>query len=471
MTNHLRVTVAAALMMASMFALSARVNASQSPPAPGRPPIATAKAIGATQSQQDTETLSRDIVNDLKSQNFDKVEARYSDRVAQALPHGKLAAVWDQLAAQVGSFKSIRKIELSEAEGIHLAKVTCDFERAALAIRLAFDADSRIAGLFFAAAEPATSLWTPPEYAHQASFDERTVIVGQDPVHLTGTLTLPTGKGPFPAVVLVHGSGPNDQDETIGPNKVFKDLAWGLGSQGIAVLRYNKRTFQHPASFKGEFTVEEESVQDARAGVSLLAGRPEIDPNRIFVVGHSLGAMLAPRIAKHDAQVAGIIIMAGNTRPLDELLVEQVKYQVSLAGKATPEGEKQIAEAEKSAAEIRNPGLTGGQTVDMLDAHIPGSYILDLRGYDPGRTAASLKIPILVLQGARDYQVRTVDFEGWKRALAGDARASFHLYPNLYHLFIPVPASDATALSTREDYQKPGHVAPEVITDITGCRA
>jgi fermentation-respiration switch protein FrsA (DUF1100 family) len=178
--------------------------------------------------------------------------------------------------------------------------------------------------------------------------------------------------------------------------------------------------------------------------------------------------MLAPRIAWHDSQVAGIIIMAGNTRPLDELVLEQVKYQVSLAGKATPEGDKQLAEAEQSAAEIRNPGLTGGQTVDMLGAHIPGSYFLDLRGYDPGRTAASLKIPILVLQGARDYQVRTVDFEGWKRALAVDAGASFRLYPNLYHLFIPVPANDTTALSTPEDYQEPGHVAPQVITDISG---
>jgi len=165
--------------------------------------------------------------------------------------------------------------------------------------------------------------------------------------------------------------------------------------------------------------------------------------------------------------VAGIVIMAGNTRPLEDLIVEQVKYMVGLSGKVALEGNRQIAAAEKSAADIRNPGLTASQMLDVLGTPLPGSYLLDLRSYDPARTAASLTIPILVLQGARDFQVRTADFDGWKRALAGDtARASFHLYPNLNHLLMPVPPSEATALSTPEDYTQPGHVAPEVIADI-----
>jgi len=266
-------------------------------------------------------------------------------------------------------------------------------------------------------------------------------------------------------VVLVQGSGPHDQDETIGPNKPFKDLAWGLASDGIAVLRYNKRTFQHPESFRGQYTVEQETVEDARAAVALLAARAEIDPKRIYVAGHSLGAMLAPRIAKGDSQVAGIILMAGNTRPLEDLIVEQVKYQVSLAGAPTPEGQKAIADAEKTAAAMRDPNLKADQTVSIVGAPVPGSYVLDLRAYDPAQTAAALKIPILVMQGARDCQVRMADYEGWKKALAGDSLASFRLYPNLYHLFIPVPASDNTPLSSPADYNQPGHVAPEVIAD------
>lgn len=466
MTARLRLTLTLAAMIASMLAISpARTLAGLAPQSPS---LATPQAGSTTPSDQGTETLARDIVNDLAARNFDKVEARYSAAMVQALPHGKLAAVWDQVGAQVGSFKSIRKVDLGEAGGNRLAVVTCDFERGALAVKLAFGGDNHLVGLFFAPAESATSPWTPPDYAHPASFREQAVTVGKDPLSLPGTLTLPTGKGPFPAVVLVHGSGPNDQDETLGPNKVFKDLAWGLSSQGVAVLRYNKRTLQYPDSFKGESTVKQETTDDATAAVGLLAGRPEIDPQRIFVVGHSLGAALAPRIAKGDPQVAGIVIMAGNTRPLEDLVVEQVKYQVSLMGKLTPEGDKAITDAEKFAAEVRSPDLKPSQTLSVLGAPVPGSYFLDLRGYDPAETAASLKIPILVLQGARDCQVRMADFDGWKRALAGDTRATFHLYPNLYHLFIPVPASDTTALSTPADYQQPGHVAPEVINDIGG---
>ncbi|HEV2425189.1 MAG TPA: alpha/beta fold hydrolase, partial [Terriglobia bacterium] len=381
-----------------------------------------------------------------------------------ALDAEKLGSVWGEITGMAGSYKSVKDAQVSEVQGLHVVRLTCDFESATVPASVAFDAQGKIAGLRFGMPQTKAP-WAPPGYAHPDSFTEQPVAVGEDPAKLTGTLTLPKGKGPFAAVVLVQGSGPHDQDETVGPNKPFKDFAWGLGSQGIAVLRYNKRTYQHPESFKGQFTVEQETVEDARAAARLLAARPEIDRRRIYVAGHSLGAMLAPRIASGDPQVAGIIIMAGNMRPLEDLIVEQVKYQVSLAGAPTPEGGKAIDEAEKTAAAMRDPNLKPGQTVSVLGAPIPGSYVLDLRAYDPARTASSLKIPILVMQGARDYQVRMADFDGWKKALAGDRFASFRLYPNLYHLFIPVPASDKTPLSSPADYNQPGHVAPEVIAD------
>jgi len=420
----------------------------------------------APKTAQDFEALARVIVTDLAARRFDAVAARFTPQMSAALPGSKLADTWDALIAQTGAFRSIRSASTSEVSAYHVVVVVCSFEKSDLGVRVVLDNQGRFAGLNFVPAAPSIP-WTQPDYAHPDSFTEQPIAVGQDPVKLNGTLTLPNGKGPFPAVVLVHGSGATDQDETVGPNKPFKDLAWGLAGHGIAVLRYNKRTFQHPESFKGgKFTVEQESIEDARAGVTLLAARPEVDPKKIFVVGHSLGATLAPRIAAEDARVAGIVIMAGITRPLEDVIVEQVKYEVGLAGKPTPEGDKQIAAAEKSAADMRNPKLTPDQTVDMLGVPIPGAYVLDLRGYDPAHTASTLRIPILVLQGARDCQVRIADYDGWKKALAGYPRATFHLYPNLYHLFINVPASDTTPLSTPQDYEQPGHVETQVITDI-----
>jgi dienelactone hydrolase len=443
------------------------------------------------------EAQARGVLTDMAAHRFDKVVAQFNSRMAAALSAERLAQAWDTISAMAGGeFRSAGKATVTEVQGNHVVRIDCDFDGSTVPATISIDSEGHVAGFFLGQPQPKKP-WSPPDYADPSSFEEYPVAVGQEPMKLTGILTLPkvknAGETPTPpgmnagetpalqgkkaggtpalpggwaAVVLVQGSGPTDQDETIGPNKPFRDLAWGLASKGVAVLRYNKRTFQYPASFKGQFTVEEESIADARAGVALLAARPEVDPHRIFVVGHSLGAMLAPRIAKGDPQVAGIVIMAGNTRPLEDLIVEQVKYQASLAGKPTPETERAIADAEKSAAQIRNVSLAPADTVNALGNSIPGSYFLDLRAYDPAKTAAGLTVPILVLQGERDCQVRMADYEGWKQALSGQPRASFHLYPNLYHLFMPVPASDTTALSTPADYLQPGHVSSEVVADI-----
>jgi uncharacterized protein len=423
-----------------------------------------AQAAAAPSPARDYEATAREVMGELAARQFDKIHAQLAPGISTALPAERLSAAWEQVTGMAGAFRSVREARLIDSQGLHVVELTSDFDSDTVPATIGFDSDGRIASLWFGMPQTKTA-WTPPAYVHPEAFSEQPVTVGADPVKLTGMLTLPKGKGPFAAVVLVQGSGPHDADETVGPNKPFKDMAWGLATKGIAVLRYNKRTFQYPASFKGRYTVEEETIEDAGAAVRLLAARPEIDARRIYVAGHSLGAMLAPRIAKENPQVAGIILMAGNTRPLEDLIIEQVKYQAGLAGPPTPEGERAIAEAEKTAAAMRDLHLTPDQTVSILGAPVPGSYVLDLRRYDPAQTAATLKIPILVMQGARDCQVRIADFEGWKKALSADALASFRLYPNLYHLFIPVPASDTTPLSTPADYNQPGHVAPEVIAD------
>ena len=133
--------------------------------------------------------------------------------------------------------------------------------------------------------------------------------------------------------MLVHGSGPNDRDETLGPNKPFRDLAWGLADRGIAVLRYDKRTSVYGGKMAGNknLTVREETIDDALLAVKLLRGRPDIDPKRIFILGHSLGGMVAPRIGADDPSLAGLIILAGATRPLPDVAREQLEYIASLS--------------------------------------------------------------------------------------------------------------------------------------------
>ena len=416
---------------------------------------------------QDPEALAKSLVTDLLARHFDKVVAQFDETMAGAMPASKLGAILDTVLAQAGAFRAIKGTRVQEAQGYRIVFVTCEFEKLSMDVRLPYNAEGRVAGMFFAQSQPAAE-WVAPDYVRRDSFREKDAEVTSGSWSLPGVLTLPQGGGPFPAVVLVHGSGPNDQDETLGPNKPFKDLAWGLAGRGVAVLRYTKRTrrmaeLKQPAP--AGFTVMDETVDDAVAAVSLLAGTPEIDARRIYVLGHSLGGMLAPRIAAGSKNVAGLIIMAGSTRPLEDSVLDQLRYLATLPG---PNGEgaaRQIPAAERAARDIRNPELAPSATIDLLGAKISGSYFLSLRDYSPAATAAGLKIPMLILQGGRDYQVTMKDLEGWERALDGHAGVTFKVYPALTHLFMP-GASPGTGPGTPEDYQKPAHVHAAVIGDI-----
>jgi hypothetical protein len=173
--------------------------------------------------------------------------------------------------------------------------------------------------------------------------------------------------------------------------------------------------------------------------------------------------MLVPRIAAADSQVAGIIIIAGNAQPLEKLVIDQIQYIASLTSAQTPENQKQIEKAEAIAAQVESPSLKPDATVDFFGSPIPGSYFLDLRNYDPAKVAAGLKIPILVLQGGRDYQVTSADFDIWKKELANDPHATFKFYPSYTHLF---NAGAGSGPPSPQDYAVSGHVGEDVINDI-----
>ena len=328
-------------------------------------------AVSAQQTNpQDLEFFGREIVTQLVARHFSEVEVHFDERMQSALPQEKLAAVWTLLLGQVGAFHRIVRTEAAEQQGSRVAIVNCEFERASLNLTMTVNAQGQVSGLLFVpagarqAGQPAS--WSAPSYANQEGFHERDVTVMDGQWKLPGTLTLPNGPGPFAAVVMVHGSGPEDEDETIESNKPFKDLAWGLASQKIAALRYVKRTKQYGAQFSSgpAYTVKDETIDDAEAAVALLASLPEIDHHHVYVLGHSLGGMLAPRIAAEDGEVAGVIIAAGTARPLEEVIVEQLKYIASLHGDATEESKKQIAAAEHAQAEIEDPTLKPGGAVE-----------------------------------------------------------------------------------------------------------
>lgn len=400
---------------------------------------------------------------------FSDATARFNDNVKKAMSPSQLQQLWQGLIQQQGNFKGIVAAQPGKKGGYDTVDVTCEFAKGQLNVEVVYDRDGLIGGLWILppseGQSSAASGYKPPVYVRRDSFDEREVKINPGSEwELPGTLTIPKGKGLFRAVVLVHGSGPEDRDETIGPNKPFKDIARGLASKGIAVLRYDKRTKVYAAKMAGmanTITVKEEVLYDALAAASLLRETGGVDPKRVFVLGHSLGGMLAPRIGKADPKIAGLIIMAGATRPFEDVLLEQVEYIASLKGTLSADDKKEIAKLKEQIANVKSPDLSPNTPASTLPLGVPASYWLDLRGYKPAEMARSLKQPMLILQGGRDYQVTEADFKGSKAALSSRKDVAFKFYPDLNHLFMTGKGKAVPA-----EYEKPGFVSETVVNDI-----
>ncbi len=417
----------------------------------------------------DIRNLANEFVSSLEKGNYTQAAALFDATMKGAMPPANLEEAWGALVARNGPLLRKAGVRTERWQQYDLVFVRCEFERSALDIKVVFDGAQQISGLWFvpslSADEYSKQTGTIKENTSHEHFTERDVIVGSGELALPGTLTLPLRGGPFPAAVLVHGSGPNDRDETIGPNKPFRDIAWGLAERGIAVLRYEKRTKEHGGKlgpFIDGLTVQEETIDDVLSAVSLLRRTERVDAEGIFVIGHSLGGMLVPRIGVQDPGIAGFVIMAGATRPLEDMIVEQVTYIYGIDGAISETERAYIALLKAQASAVKDPGLSADTPPGNLPPGTRAAYWLDLRGYRPHVEANRLSRPILILQGGRDYQVTKEDFGKWKEALSRKGNVEFRLYPALNHLFI-----SGKGPCTPEEYSRPGQVESAVIDDIS----
>lgn len=417
---------------------------------------------GHTLSQAEREAIATRFIEALAAGDFEAAVALFDAATADALPVGDLSELWTQIAGQAGEYVTLLGFSESELGIYRLLVAEALFQGFVIDLRLTFDTQGQIAGPFYGVNRPADG-YPAPGYADETAFDEFSVVVGIDGGWpLPGTLSMPHGTSTFPVVILVHGSGPGDRDETVGLIKPFRDLAWGLASRGIAVLRYEKRTLEHRdrlAASPGPFTLADETVDDVLAAVDLSHQFGRIDLDRIFVLGHSLGGYAIPRIAERTEAVAGYIVLAGAARPIPDLLIEQLEYIAALDGRITADERAEIDGAQATVGELN--ALQPGEDPTALLLGAPAAYWLDLRDYAPADAAKAIEAPMLVLQGGADYQVTVQDYGLWRDALGDRDDVQLTLYPGLNHFFVEIEGK-----STPRDALGGGHVSERVVDDI-----
>ncbi len=404
----------------------------------------------AAHAASPAETTAARLLDHMDAAEYTQAEAMFTTEMAAAVPADKLQQIWESLPLQVGAAQGRGTAQVQEQAGMRVVDVPLHYAKAALVAKIAINADGKIAGFMIQPAPPAPA--AAP--AANAGFRESEFPVGD----LPGTLAMPTAAGKVPAVVLVHGSGPHDRDETIGPNRPFLDIARGLAEQGIAVLRYEKRTKARPQDFaSGTYTMDEETTNDAVAAVAALRVAPGIDQDRVFVLGHSQGGMLAPRIAEKSGHAAGLILLAAPARSLLTLLPEQNHYLLNADGKIDANEQQFLDDLQQKIDNVRSDAVVADKDTPL---GLPAHYWRAFDAIDPVADARQLQLPMLLLQGGRDFQVVDADWTLWNKQLASDPRATFKHYPALNHLGIA--GQDPGSLA---EYNQQGHVDAQLIAD------
>ncbi|MEO8994414.1 MAG: alpha/beta fold hydrolase [Rhodanobacter sp.] len=426
--------------------------------------LLAAAPIGAAEvAPQTCQDHSNALLDALARGDFANADKDFDSVVSQTLPAEKLQQVWTQIQTQAGVYQQHAAPTMKSVAGQPLVVTHVSFAAMPLDALVACDADGRISTFRLV---PTQATVGPSATTTVKGVRERPLAVTSPLGPLPGTLTLPHGDGPFPAVLLLAGSGPNDRDETIGPNKPFRDVAQGLAAAGIASLRYDKRTRVYAtqmaeAQKAGKaLTVDDEVTDDALSALKLLAKQPAVDGKRVFVLGHSLGAMMAPRVGQRDMQLAGLVLLAAPATLDLDTVIRQMRYIGQQQGLSAAAMDEQLAPVIQARAALAK--VDAAHPPDQLYFHAPASYWLSLRDYDAVEVAASLRMPMLVLQGGGDYQVTPKhDFARWQAAFPDSHRVQLKEYPSLSHLFMPAGAVPGPA-----DFAKPAHVDAGVIRDI-----
>ena len=389
---------------------------------------------------------------------YAKVYKCFDENMKSKISIDQLQSLWERMEAGAGNYVGIEDIEIKQVDEHLRQTAVVKFELAAVKLIMSESPEKKINGLFVSQLG-----YAPPAYAKDLVTGKKFINFISDSYNISGELMLPKTCNNCPVVILVHGSGPNDKDETIGPNKVFKDVALGLAANGIATFRYDKRSNLYPETITGQFDIYDETINDAISAFHAVSADTSFQFSKIVFLGHSLGAYAMPLIADSLKEVDGAILFSSNARRLEDLIEYQMHYLTNWDDVLTDE-EKEVVDLNTARAQdIRTNNYTDTTSAENLLAYWPGKFWKGIDAYNPvEHVRHNTTTPFFIMQGEKDYQITMVDFALWTDAVGSQENVVLKSYPNLTHLFTPTSSEKPGP----NDYFLPNNVDGEVIKDI-----
>ncbi|MDP8233148.1 MAG: DUF3887 domain-containing protein [Candidatus Zophobacter franzmannii] len=408
----------------------------------------------------DTKKTADSYFEQMQMGNYAKCIEMSDQNMQKNLPVDKLKEVWESLPNQLGKLIGVLDYSMVTQGEYEIHIYVLNFDKMVMDMKITVDKENKISGLFYTMSKtpkPGTALKLP-DYLDKEKAVEKDVSFDCEKMMINGKLTTPIGYENYPLVLMLTGSGPNDMDETIAQRKPFRDLAIGLANKGIATLRWNKRTLDYPQiGNRIDFSPRDEYIIELNAALRWMKDNNMNNSN--FVLGHSMGAFMLPQIAQENDKIKGFIMLAGNARPLEDLVAAQYEYIFGLHP-MTSQIEAELAKIKKQSAEIKE--LTAETEVtEPLLLGIPKAYWLWMNYYKQTEVLGKTDSPFMILQGEKDYQVTMEDFSIWESVAEGRPNIVTKSYPILDHLFMPCSGD-----STPDSYLNPSFVSKKVIEDI-----
>lgn len=425
--------------------------------------IPTAPSSQTKQELEQAEQLAKDFIE----RRIDRVSAAFMPDLQPRYSPARLGEMRDALLERAGELRYIQAAYGVPARNnqspLAQAAVPVDFQNFSVEILLTWHAQDPASGLTGLAIRPVSRRprvgrgrelqidFQDASYVNRDAFTQMQLRFGTQRFPLDGMLVLPVESQSrlVPGVLLLPDRDMEDADGTLVRLKPFRDLAHGLGSRGVASLRFPRRLEVHPGAAGSVYTVEEDLLADAAIAIRQLAARPEVDPKRIYILGYGFGALAAPVVANRATGVAGLIMVAPPARYDAEFARRLMEMEGALDTMST--GERQALEG--SLRYLERGNLPGGQVVGPA----PAAFWYSAAEMDPAAAVGAFNGPVLLLFGGKDYLTSEREYKIWGDLYRARRKTDLRFFPLLNRWLMPSQMD-----GNPEERNIPAHVAPSV---------